>query len=235
MASVCLCQDPAGSTKFLLMRTIALGCLVLGLWGAPCAGVQQPIDRAFAGQSNGLEQTASQPCVSPKVVHHKRPARIREVQSPPCSLVTGTNSSGNSPTTGATGSSTSGTAGASAGARKPAPAWGEVIKALAEGGLALVSLAFAVFAFLYVTLLGLKEYDDRANQLRTKLRHSLYATSVTVIISSLLTVCAFVTMATGGKILTAVTVCLATLVVIMISGIVFYLSIDVYREDKEET
>jgi len=114
---------------------------------------------------------------------------------------------------------------------KPADPWAESIKVLAEGGLALVSLTFAAFTFLYSSLLAIKEdQDQRAMDLRNKLRYSLYATAITVSVSSILTFFAFWTMLSGGRVLTVVTIILAILILLAVPGITLYLIVDAATE-----
>jgi hypothetical protein len=118
---------------------------------------------------------------------------------------------------------------------KPTPSvWAEVIKIFAESGMALASLAFAAFTFLYASMLTIRESTPRANQLKSKLRHSLYATALTVALSATLTGCALGAMVSEKKILTVLTVALSVIVGVIISGIAIYLALDIYQEGKSK-
>lgn len=117
------------------------------------------------------------------------------------------------------------------------PKWEEpVIKGVAEGGLALVSLGFAAFTFLYGALLSLRvsdeETDDRLKSLKTKLRRALYNTAVAVVLSAFLSVLAFVSVALERHILGFVAIALTIVVLVLLSGITGYLAFDVYREGR---
>jgi hypothetical protein len=113
--------------------------------------------------------------------------------------------------------------------------WSEAVKVLAEGGLALVSLTFAAFTFLYSSLLAIKEdHDPRANELRDALRHSLYATALTILLSSALTFVAFWTMLSGGRVLTVLTIVLAIVLLLAIPAIAFYLVVDAVMEKTDD-
>ena len=98
--------------------------------------------------------------------------------------------------------------------------------------MALASLAFAAFTFLYASLLAIRESTERANQLKAKLRHSLYATALTVALSVILTACALATMVSEKKLLTVSAIGLSALVGLILCAIVFYLAFDILTEGK---
>ena len=106
-----------------------------------------------------------------------------------------------------------------------------IIKGVAESGLAIVSLGFAAFTFLYGGLLALKG-DAGVQMLRTKLRRALYGTAVSVILAAALSVVAFVSIALQRPVLGFVAIALAILVLVLLSGITGYLAWGVYRGSR---
>jgi hypothetical protein len=109
--------------------------------------------------------------------------------------------------------------------------WEEPIaKALAEGGLSLVSLAFAAFAFLYGGLLAIQGDDGRTKELKSKLRGVLYLTSVTVLLGSILTIAAVCSIGWGLRWLALVAMILAVVLVCAIPTVTIYLAWDVYSK-----
>jgi hypothetical protein len=118
-------------------------------------------------------------------------------------------------------------------AAKPWPL-AEVIKVLAESGMAIATLAFTAFTFLYASLLAIREDSPRANQLRAMLRHSLYGTASTVVLSVILTACALGAMFSEMDSLAALTIFLSVVVGLTIAYIVVKLAWDVYREGRPQ-
>ncbi len=220
------------STSFLLRSSCSFaGCLALVIFLVSHAA------RARASQSSlsaarpdtGQQDDNTQPCLSNQAAKKHKPRKKKTQQ--PCKCNDQANPGNPARPVGPPPPSP-GAAPVQKENQKPSDRWGEAVKVLAEGGLALVSLTFAAFAFLYSSLLAIKEdHDGRAHELRDRLRHSLYATALTVLLSSALTVVAFWTMLSGGRVLTVLTVVLAILLVLAIPGIALYLVVDAAMED----
>lgn len=108
------------------------------------------------------------------------------------------------------------------------PKWQDpILKGVSEGGLAIVSLGFAAFAFLYGSLLTVKDSTDRA--LKTKLRHALYGTAVAVVLATALSILAFVSIGIASSVLGFLAIALALGVLLLLAGMTAYLALDVYR------
>lgn len=114
----------------------------------------------------------------------------------------------------------------------PAPTQPEdpVMKGVAEGGLAIVSLGFAAFTFLYGALIGLSGTGDRVKTLKTKLRRALYATVFAVVSAAVLSVLAYISIEWKLRWVGDVAVALALIVLLVLSGVAVYMAVDVYRE-----
>ena len=200
--------------------------LVVSVAGVPStASPQAPVNRPASTPSDSPPSQQVLPCGCKKPVHHARTAPVQPASSQTINIVLGQCESFSNDC-------------AKVSKSKPELPWNvgeEIIKALAEGGLALVSLSFAAFTFLYASMLSIRERDERANELRTKLRGSLYATGFTVVLSSGMTISAFSAMYWGGRVLTSVTIALPLIIVLVISGIAVYLAIDVYQEGQPQS
>jgi peptidoglycan/LPS O-acetylase OafA/YrhL len=104
------------------------------------------------------------------------------------------------------------------------------MKGVAEGGLAIVSLGFAAFTFLYGALIGLSGTGDRVKTLKTKLRRALYATVFAVVSAAVLSVLAYISIEWKLRWVGDVAVALALIVLLVLSGVAVYMAVDVYRE-----
>lgn len=107
-----------------------------------------------------------------------------------------------------------------------------LIKGVAEGGISIVALGFAAFTFLYVALLTVVGTDQRIRDLKRKLRTSLYATLLAIVAASALSICAFTSIAYNNKVLSDVAIALALFVLLLLSGVASYITMDVYREGR---
>lgn len=104
-----------------------------------------------------------------------------------------------------------------------------IVKGVAEGGLAIVSLGFAAFTFLYTALLALKD-DSSATNLKTSLRRALYATAVSVLLSAALSVVAFMSIALENPILGKVAIGASIFVLALLCFVTVSLAWSVFRE-----
>jgi hypothetical protein len=106
-----------------------------------------------------------------------------------------------------------------------------IIKGVAEGGLAIVSLGFAAFTFLYGSLLAIK--DSGIATLKIKLRRALYATAGAVLLATVLSIIAFLSIGLQSPVLADIAIAVAVFVLLILSGITVYLAFDVYRGGKK--
>jgi hypothetical protein len=115
------------------------------------------------------------------------------------------------------------------------PAWDDqLVKTLSGSGFSLVSLSFAAFTFLFGTLVGLRNDKDQGDsqhfaELQTKLAFSVYWVAATVVAASAITFLANVAVAFHNRVAGLVSISLAALLLLAISGLVSYLAYDVYR------
>lgn len=111
----------------------------------------------------------------------------------------------------------------------------ELVKEIADGGIALVSLAFAAFTFLYAALLTLKDEDSgdsRVQELRRKIKTALRSTAAAVTSSTVMTGLAFASLVTGNRAASVVTICLAGVILLGLSGVAWFLAHDVFAEGR---
>ena len=109
--------------------------------------------------------------------------------------------------------------------------WDEaIVKIVAEGGLALMSLAFAAFAFLYGALVAIINSDSKVGSLRKTLRYSLYGTAAAVILSMFLTILACIAEAFNLRWPGLFAIGLTLVVLLVLSAITVYLTKSVYGE-----
>jgi hypothetical protein len=114
----------------------------------------------------------------------------------------------------------------------PTASWQDsVIKAIAGGGLSLVSLSFAGFTFLYGARLGLRDenrLDARVQNFKRKLAGAIYGTAIAVGCASTLVVLAFISLISGNKSVVIATMCLAVVILLGLSSIAWTLAIDLF-------
>jgi len=105
-----------------------------------------------------------------------------------------------------------------------------VVKIIAEGGGALVSMAFAAFAFLYGALVTMIDSDSQVTELRNQLRRALYGTAFAVILSTGLTVLACFAMVLKVKSLGFIAIGVTVVILLLLSAVTSYLTYCVFRE-----
>jgi hypothetical protein len=103
-----------------------------------------------------------------------------------------------------------------------------VLKGVAEGGLSIVSLGFAAFAFLYGALLTIKDSPDKS--LKKRLRHALYGTAVAVVLATVASILAFASIGEANLVLGRWAIGLALIVLLLLAGMTAYLAVAVYYE-----
>jgi hypothetical protein len=105
-----------------------------------------------------------------------------------------------------------------------------VVKIIAEGGVALVSMAFAAFAFLYGALVAIIDSDSQVTELRNQLRKALYGTAFAVILSTGLTILACFAMVFKLKSLGFIAIGVTVVILLVLSAVTSYLAYCVFRE-----
>lgn len=100
-----------------------------------------------------------------------------------------------------------------------------IIKAIADGVLAIIALGFAAFTFLYVSLLTLQGEDEETRSLKTGLRGALYITAVAVFLCAPLAVMVFISIGFELPDLGLWVIGLAGVILLGFCGIIIYLAI----------